>query len=69
MEINSGRVRLGFVDDRKKEEVIQTLVKFLKEFSGHQPDTFKYMGDVQAAVLMKSGIIEPAYGGERQNAV
>ena len=53
----------------KKEKVIQTLVKFLKEFNGHQPDTFQYMGGVQAAVLMKSGIIEPAYGGERQNAV
>ena len=40
-------------------------MKFLKEWNGHQPDTFNYVEEMQARVLIKDEIAEPAYEGEQ----
>jgi len=32
------------------------MVKFLKEWNGHQPDIYQYLGELRAEVLIKEGI-------------
>jgi hypothetical protein len=38
------------------------MVKFLNEWNGHQPDTYQYLDELQAEILIKKGIAEPIDG-------
>jgi hypothetical protein len=42
------------------------LMKFLKEWNGHSPEnsTYQYVDELQARVLIRGGIAEPAIEGQ-----
>jgi len=42
------------------------LMKFLKEWNGHSPEnsTYQYVDELQARILIRDGIAEPAIEGQ-----
>jgi hypothetical protein len=38
------------------------MVTFLKEWKGHRPDTYQYLDELQAEILIKKGIAKSVDG-------